>query len=74
MMNGRLATSGNVPLGRGHRASQPAGTIRNMMGHVGSAFVRLDRRAQRFFNQQAQVRSRKVGSPKCGWKRYDSYI
>jgi len=73
MMNGKLAASGNVPLDRDASASQLAGLFRNIVGSAGSALNRLDKRAQRFLNQQAQVRSRKAEKPVCGWGRYESF-
>ena len=73
MMNGKLAASGNVPLHRDASASQLAGLFRNFIDGVARVFKRLDNRAQRFLNQQAQVRSRKVEKPVCGWGRYESF-
>lgn len=73
MMNGKLAASGNVSLERGTSASQLAGLFRNVADRVGNGLLRFDKRAQRFLNQQAQVRSRKAEKPVCGWGRYESF-
>jgi|GEM_PF-4400121 len=73
MRNRKLAASGNLPLNQKHGASQLAGRINNRVHRLMMAVHRADKKVERFFNSQAQVRSRKVTRPECGWSRYEGF-
>lgn len=73
MFKCNLAASGNVSVNSTPNASQLAGNTRGFIFGFISAVKSFDRRAQKFFNNLALVRSRKVTKPQCGWQRYDGF-
>lgn len=73
MLNCNLAASGNVSINEAPHASQLAGNARGWLQGLISAVKSFDDRAQKFFNNQATVRSQKPVKSNYGWTRYDGF-